>query len=291
MYPSLSKLKYSRSSTYEPFNSYNSSHELYESLPEELKLALKGQLLQSPDCFDVPKWCSLMKCDERFWETAARLKGWIEKPARFSWRIWFARKCNPNWATKLDEQLFSLTTDDLEPYEDLILRGADISADGDTLIRSAVKEGKFNIVELLIQHGSQSHLNDAELLSLACQSAGYRTVEVLLKYGANPNSNHGLPIVYASSRDLYGVVKLLLDYGADPDAADEDKRALLYSVSKGNYKIVELLLQYGADLSYLDRAQVLLKDVHEKSEWSEKYKKTLGLLRRAGYEGYETDDL
>jgi len=219
--------------------------ELFELLSDEVKDLVLEQAAQSSDCENMGKWCSLMRCDESVWQRGCVTKGWNDKPQHFSWRIWYARKCKPDWAKQMDEHLIVMSKNgDLDKVRLLLDRGADIHAHDDRALHWASEEGHLDVVRLLLDRGADIHTQDDFALRWASFYGRLDVVRFLLDRGANIHAKDDFALRYASEYGHLEIVRLLLDRGANVHARNND--ALRNASGRGHLKIVRLLRKYGA---------------------------------------------
>jgi len=128
---------------------------LFESLSIELKDLVLEHAARSPDFIDLVKWSFLHRCGEPTWRIACVTRGWNDKPQHFSWRIWYARKCKPNWAYRLDSRFLNASNNGRFDIVRLLLdRGADIHADKDWALRCACFNGDLVVMHILLDRGA-----------------------------------------------------------------------------------------------------------------------------------------
>jgi ankyrin repeat protein len=132
---------------------------------------------------------------------------------------------------------------------------------GQTLLMFASKEGRTDVVELLLSKGANvNDRNSDGRTPIMFASIEGRTdvVKLLLDRSANPNDkdNYGnSPILWASGNGHTEVVKLLLSKGADPNNEDDLKNTPIMLASKKGYlNIVFLLLLNGANKDLTNNA-------------------------------------
>ena len=112
----------------------------------------------------------------------------------------------------------------------------------DYCVITAVSQGNYAIVKVLLEHG-------ADMLVALREAAFYgqtRTVGLLLTKGANVNANIGNPtaaLEYASGNGHERIVQMLLSKGAHISPETLRRAAI-----KGNATIVKLLIVHGADV-------------------------------------------
>jgi ankyrin repeat protein len=124
---------------------------------------------------------------------------------------------------------------------------------GDTSLHAAARAGHFQLVQLLLDSGSDKDAwtyAQCSPLFFAARDDHPRVVEILLAAGADMNTarNDGsTPIFVASRFGRHRVVQLLLSAGADMNAAMYDGSTPIFAASQnGNHSVVESLLAAGA---------------------------------------------
>ena len=262
----------------------------YDSLPDEIKDLVAEKLAAGKDCKDLGKWCALhkYKCDDSVWQLACTIKKYPPKHGRFtSWRIWYARNCNPDWATRLDKQFESAVligdldlvtallnrgadvdarnyvtgynflylasgSNDLAMLRLLIVRGADVRANEDLALRRASTRGWTEAVRLLLDNYADVHAKNDEALILAARHNRVETVKLLLERQAKINARElggqDTVLMVASRHGHQEVVELLVSLGADISARSLGGDALARASQFGHLKVVEFLVKNGADV-------------------------------------------
>ncbi|XP_015741777.1 ankyrin repeat and LEM domain-containing protein 1 isoform X2 [Coturnix japonica] len=112
----------------------------------------------------------------------------------------------------------------------------------------ALRGGREEVVELLLQHGADPNVLLAmgfAPIHLSAAVGGVRCLRLLLSYGGDPNarSAEGLtPLHVAASWGSCGCLELLLQNGGDPELRDQDgKRAIDLALERGHVLCVRLL--------------------------------------------------
>ncbi len=125
---------------------------------------------------------------------------------------------------------------------------------GETLLHFATESNNKNIVEALLNKGSNPNAKDyigCTPLHYAAQDGYKDIIEVLLNKGADLNTKDdtGWTPLYLAAQNGYGdIVKALLNKGADLNIKDDTDWTPLHSAAQSGYKdIVEALLNKGAD--------------------------------------------
>lgn len=139
--------------------------------------------------------------------------------------------------------------------------------ESDSLLLNACRQGKMEIMDLLIGAGANINIGNCageSLLFLSYQgitddNVRYQRIESLLKRGACPNVNAPSDgwqplLVLAWHEKRQDIVELLLRYKADPNVYDQvlttkgTRQPLLMAAHRaGDQEIVSLLLQSGAN--------------------------------------------
>lgn len=137
----------------------------------------------------------------------------------------------------------------------LLEKGADANLGNGSALRSAVVEGRENIVRILLDHGVSDLRNNA--LMHAIEKNFLKIFKLLLdKVDVNEiDKSYGLtPLTQAVGFGRKKMVKLLLDRGADVNKKDSfDNTPLIQAVNdEENDYIVRLLLKRGAKRNLKD---------------------------------------
>ena len=254
MYPSLSALSnnYSKRTRAEqaPDQTAEDELQLFELLSDDLKKVVLEHASRNPDCKQLGKWCTLQRCNEEIWQRACENRGWMRKPNEFTWRIWYARRCNPDWGHQMDEDLNkAIRNNDLENVRLLLDRGA--SMQGAVLFSASVK-GYVDIVRLLLDRGLDIN-RDIDSFIYASREGRLEVVRLLINRGANIYARYGFALTLAAEFGQLEIVRLLLEHGAEANAGGPyDSLPLSMASHYGHLDIVRLLLQYGADVHAKD---------------------------------------
>ena len=129
-----------------------------------------------------------------------------------------------------------------------------------TALHEAARNGRADIVELLLENGSDVKATELEgdtPLHTAVKWGGHEdVVKVLIAHKADVNArdNDGkTPLWNASASGYTNIILLLLTNGADINARDKDGNcALSGAVENNRYGVVPLLLSHGADPTVSD---------------------------------------
>jgi ankyrin repeat protein len=135
---------------------------------------------------------------------------------------------------------------------------------GLTALMHASRNGRKNVVRLLLNRGAHPHIRsrwgDNTALREAVKGRHKEIVKLLLdkrKRDASARFSMGYALIEAAKKGDNDMVELLLDNGADPNVEgtpDSDSNytsttALIEASSEGHKDIVKLLLDKGADLN------------------------------------------
>jgi len=229
----------------------NQNPTFFELLSEELKDLILEHASQSSDYTLLVKWSVLRRCNETTWQRACMTREWIDKPQHFSWRIWYARKCKPDWANRIDAELVNASEHgDLEMVRLFLDRGANIHAQDDWALRNAIYKGHLDVVRFLLDHGANIHAQDDYALRYASYNGNLELVRFLLDRGANIHADDDGTLRVASEFGYLDVVRFLLDRGANIHASND--WALRWASYSGHLKVVRLLLDRGANIRLLN---------------------------------------
>lgn len=143
----------------------------------------------------------------------------------------------------------------------------DLDNDSMSALLLAIKHNNFDIIKLLVQHGSNRYpvTNESKLqylpVNYACKFGDYKTVEYLLRYAdtspemINQPDVEGLfPLHVIARSGNYSLIKLLTEFGASVNQLDGLNKwpPLFYAASEGNIKTTEELIKFGAKLDIVD---------------------------------------
>jgi len=135
----------------------------------------------------------------------------------------------------------------------LLERGADPDlpdAQGETPLHAAVREGRTEVVRLLVAHVKEINARGPDgksALTLAREKGDAETVRILTKGGASIAGDTRLLFEALGARDVEKVRELLAA-GMDPNAHDAEGRPALYrALCRSKPELAQLLLERGAD--------------------------------------------
>lgn len=129
--------------------------------------------------------------------------------------------------------------------EFLINNGSDIHQDDDTSLITASLHGCEKVVRILVNNGANIHAQDNQAL-VSASSRGYtKIVEFLVENGAAVDDLYNSPICWACKNGHIEVVKYLLDKGVE--IKKQRKYALGWAAYKGHLEIVKMLTGQSID--------------------------------------------
>ncbi|CEL00910.1 hypothetical protein ASPCAL00502 [Aspergillus calidoustus] len=132
--------------------------------------------------------------------------------------------------------------------------------DGRTPLSRAAKDGREEVVKLLLQQNAniEARDNDGQFpIILAAKNGHEQVVKLLLVQNANieVKDNDGwTPLSWAAENGHEGVIKLLLEKDADVESKDiTGWNPLLWAAEKGNEGVIKLLLEKDANIETKDK--------------------------------------
>lgn len=141
--------------------------------------------------------------------------------------------------------------------EQMLREGADpneISAMGQPAIMQAIREGAWDVYEVLVNHPATvfnaiNTRRETPLMYLAVIGDTERAKD-LIRRGALVNRQGWTPLHYAASTGQIETARMLLEHGAKVDAlAPDGTTPLMMAAYGGSEPMVRLLLDAGADIS------------------------------------------
>ncbi|KAH9509069.1 hypothetical protein Btru_048948 [Bulinus truncatus] len=132
-----------------------------------------------------------------------------------------------------------------------------VSADQETALYLAVRDGSLAFIHLLLEAGACPHFKPTlPVVVLAASLGHWNTVAYLLDRGEDPNQfdeRGWTPLHYASMQGLFMIVNLLLDCGADVNCLTASSNTpLSLAVFHRHIEVVELLLSNQCDVNTQD---------------------------------------
>ena len=129
--------------------------------------------------------------------------------------------------------------------------------DGFTPVMQAAWHGQVEILQILLNHGANTSLQNATGCTAAHFAAGQghtECLEILAKdqlVDINCQTKFGAtPLILAAKCGYLDTVDLLLDYGADPNIQYRGKQnALLFAAGNGHYECIQSLLRHEVNVN------------------------------------------
>ncbi|KAJ7595739.1 ankyrin repeat-containing domain protein [Mycena floridula] len=143
-----------------------------------------------------------------------------------------------------DSILFYAVYGGLQIAELVIDKGADLQVQGEAALEIASKDGKLDIVKLLIEKGVSP--KKEIILQRACYQGRLEVVRVLFENGADVNAlggNWGTALRAAIDGEERGVVQFLIASGADVNATGGELSTPLQLAIRRRYKEIEDILR------------------------------------------------
>ena len=127
-----------------------------------------------------------------------------------------------------------------------LLDGTNHYACDEEAFNHACEKGYYDIVELLLQHGTDVHTGGGQNLCHACQEGNFDMVELLLKYGADVHVRNDQPLRDACEEGHLDIVSLLIGYGANVNVNDDE--VIVNSYCLMFIDVVKFLVEQGANI-------------------------------------------
>ena len=121
----------------------------------------------------------------------------------------------------------------------LIKNEANVQCNDNSAIIIASRNGHTSIAKLLIDEGANIHAQDTESIVLASGYGNCSMVKLLIESGANVSAQNNQSIIYASLRDHLEIAEILINNGADVRA--QGNRAYHYALMFDYAEMAELL--------------------------------------------------
>ena len=148
---------------------------------------------------------------------------------------------------------FAIVGGKMEMLEFLLDRGSEVEIYSAELLYLAAKDGRKDILELLIKH-------NAQVSAVALNPYDFDTMRYLLEHGASASEKHEngfSPLIYLCRGDKGEhpeKIKLLLAYQAPVnDIGPQGRTALHYAAAAGFLEVMTILLDHGADFTIRDQ--------------------------------------
>jgi ankyrin repeat protein len=151
----------------------------------------------------------------------------------------------------------AISLDDLSMMKRFLIKDPSLldfkrKRDGRTPLRAAASSGRVEIVKFLLKKGADINANGDSILSSAADGTPakwkkkLKIAKILVEAGIKTNNS---AIIEAARREFLEMVKFLLDNGADPNFVDNRTTPAYAAAETGNVKIMTLLLDSGAKFS------------------------------------------
>lgn len=153
--------------------------------------------------------------------------------------------------------LMTAITEGHKSMVEAFLNTKDINLDvrdysGDTLLHLAVRNGNWNIGNLLIRKGVQTDaINDQNItpLAVAVFLGNIKFVNILLEHGANINTTKPDPLLQVAVLERYpDIVEILLRQGARVIKDEDGRTPLEIAIGTGQFQIVQILFQFNTGI-------------------------------------------
>ena len=136
----------------------------------------------------------------------------------------------------------------------LIECGADIHADNDYPIKSAVYHSTLANFEILLQYGANINVNNGYLLKLCANGyllnlGTHKIMKILLEVGVNVHSLSKEDLLKIIQTGSISIIKLLVEYGVDFSVVNDVK----LDESNDTDILIDILVEIGVDLKQVAR--------------------------------------
>ena len=123
------------------------------------------------------------------------------------------------------------------------------------LLDNATREGRFQIVQLLLEHGAEANARD--FLGMAIHLGHFQVVQILLQHGAYVNAydiHHGyrMALPTAITRGHTDIMRILLDFGVDMEK--QGPPAMVAAIEVASSKLLRLVIGTWASTGNVDMA-------------------------------------
>ena len=129
--------------------------------------------------------------------------------------------------------------------------------DGKTLVHLCAAQGKYRMVEILLEEGANKNATDRwdrTPMQEAIENKHFHVVEVLNHWNAKMSAQDEGALCEASGSGDLDRVRHLIKSNSDPSRGDYDRRTPLHiAAANGHAKVVEFLLHKGSHVNSLDR--------------------------------------
>lgn len=148
---------------------------------------------------------------------------------------------------------------DIDQLERHLYWGADLNRanpDGEMPLHVAVRNGRFVITRLLLEHGADIEVTNAQMqtpIYVALMTGRTQIAELLYENGAKLDADYLLHEVTRNQVGDRDVMDFLIAHGADINNLDANGNAPLHTAAQQGYRVVaKMLLARGADVNILN---------------------------------------
>ena len=131
---------------------------------------------------------------------------------------------------------------------------ASVTPEGESLLMLASKDGKPNLVKILLGAKPKINARNAHgetALMLAALRGHVEVVRLLLDRGAEVNHGGWTALMYAAVNNRVEIARLLIGRKVDVNAiAENGTTPLMMAAREGHLQMVNLLLEHGADVNH-----------------------------------------